>query len=160
MAQSVRANTANVKPLKLRPLVSPSLNFHPEELAAHRGLKLRKGALNLRAQRTPKTDTNPPTKATGKVIPMRGASPMHSSPLPPAESSKYSEALRMSTIYLQSCLPQGSRNLFTPRRYGNYLGVPVVCPHCEKRPPHEIRPWNRWRWLTFHIATQHTKGRD
>jgi hypothetical protein len=62
--------------------------------------------------------------------------------------------LRMNSSYLRSCLPPGSRNFFTPRRYGNHLGVPCVC-HCGAKPPKHIAPWNRWRWLSFHVSVVH-----
>jgi hypothetical protein len=56
-----------------------------------------------------------------------------------------------------SGMPSGAR-LYTARRYGNHIGVPCVCPRCDERPPKEIKPWNRWRWMTFHEMTAHKKG--
>ena len=87
------------------------------------------------------------------------ASPKPSLQLPPADSRNYAAAWRMNMTYLRGCLPPESQHLFTARRYGNHIGVPCVCIHCEERPPKHIKPWNRWRWLTFHIATRHSGGR-
>jgi hypothetical protein len=78
-------------------------------------------------------------------------------PLGSTDSKNFAKQLQLNTTYLRGLLPAGSQSLFTPRRYGNRLGVPCVCPHCEERPPRYIPAWNRWRWLSLHIATRHTK---
>jgi hypothetical protein len=113
---------------------------------------------NLRASRSA-PELSKSRKRTAKVIPINRdhSSILPPSPLPSADSRNYAARLRSNMTYLRACLPENSDALFTPRRYGNHLGVPCTCPHCDERPPREIRPWNRWRWLTFHIATRHTK---
>ena len=63
----------------------------------------------------------------------------------------------MNSTFLRGCLPPGSQTLYTARKYGNHIGIPIVCPHCEDKPPKHIRQGTRWRWLTFHIATRHTR---
>jgi hypothetical protein len=68
--------------------------------------------------------------------------------------------LRMNTTFLRNCLPANSHGLFTPRRFGNSLGVPCICPRCDERPPKHIKPWNRWRWMAFHEMTAHKAHQD
>lgn len=81
------------------------------------------------------------------------------SPLPLADSPKFAAAWRLSTTFLNACLPPGSQSLYTARKYGNHIGVQCQCPRCDARPPHEVRPWNRWRWMAFHEMTAHKGGR-
>jgi len=97
----------------------------------------------------PKKHPSKPSKSTTTK------SLMVPSPLPSADSKSYAGLLRLNTTYLQGCLPPGSRNLYRPRRYGNHLGVPCVCRECGDRPPSYIRPWNRWRWMSFHTFIRH-----
>lgn len=93
----------------------------------------------------------------GKLIQM--VSPKRLSPLPSVDSKGYAKAWRLNSIYLQGVLPANSQGLFTPRKYGRYIGIPITCPHCSDRPPQHIPQHGRWRWLTFHIATRHALNR-
>jgi hypothetical protein len=80
-------------------------------------------------------------------------------PLPPADAFNYAKVLRYNKTYLQSLLPPSSLGLYTPQRYGNHLGIPIVCPTCEVRPPSHVKGYARWRWMSFHIATEHRRSR-
>jgi hypothetical protein len=62
-----------------------------------------------------------------------------------------------ATAYLRGTLPGRSLAFFSARRVGNNWGLAIMCPHCDERPPREIRPWNRWRWLAAHIVVKHQK---
>src|SRR5215469_7534975 len=103
---------------------------------------------------------NSSTSPQSKVVTMPNKTaeilPPKPSPLPMAGSKNFAAILRKNTTYLRGLLPPDSASLYTPRRYGNRLGIPIVCPHCDDRPPHWIRGYGRWRWMTFHIATRHT----
>lgn len=62
--------------------------------------------------------------------------------------------------YLQPFLPLGWQSFFSIRRAGRYWGLSIVCPQCGAAPPSEIDYGNRrWRWLTVHLAKQHTSRR-
>jgi DNA primase len=52
--------------------------------------------------------------------------------------------------YLRSTLPPGALTMFSVLS-GN-RGMHIICPHCDAKPIHGIRPWNRWRWMAAHIA--------
>jgi hypothetical protein len=60
---------------------------------------------------------------------------------------------------LRGSLPEESLNYFAIRRAGKHYGMAITCPHCGDRPEHFIRPWNRWRWLTAHVVSMHSKPR-
>jgi hypothetical protein len=71
----------------------------------------------------------------------------------------------MNLDYLNASLPPGSRNFFTPRQYGNHIGVPCICTlerangePCGQRPPSDIPSWNRWRWMMAHTRL-HAAGK-
>lgn len=71
-------------------------------------------------------------------------------------------SLHSSTItavgmkYLQPLLPPGWQSIFRARRAGKFWGLMIECPHCEERPPKEIRYGSqRWRWLSTHLAVSH-----
>lgn len=74
--------------------------------------------------------------------------------------SKNSAAqLRKSMASLRASLPSGALSYFYARRVGRGYGFSITCPHCEARPDSgEVQPWNRWRWLSMHIAAKHTKA--
>jgi hypothetical protein len=62
--------------------------------------------------------------------------------------------------YLAPMLPLGWQNFFSLRRAGRYWGLSIVCPQCGASPPAEVDYGSRrWRWLTVHMAKQHTTGR-
>jgi hypothetical protein len=86
-------------------------------------------------------------------------SPKAPPPLPSVGSRSFAKQWQTNMTYLQGVLPEGSlRYGIQPKRFGNHLGVPCVCPYCEIRPPKFVRPWNRWRWMNFHQITEHVKG--
>jgi hypothetical protein len=105
------------------------------------------------------------SSASMKVITMPANTPKmellppQPSKLPLAGSKNFARILRQNMTYLQGCLPPDSQSLYTPRRYGNHLGVPCVCAICEQRPPHYIKPWNRWRWMNFHQLAAHRRSK-
>ena len=110
-------------------------------------------------QKQPQENLPPSTApaSKGKLIQM--VSPKLLSPLPSVGSKDFARAWRRSSTYLQGVLPANCQDLYTPRKYGRYIGIPIVCPHCEDRPPKHITPHSRWRWLSFHIATRHALKR-
>jgi len=57
---------------------------------------------------------------------------------------------------LQGSLPGNSLSYFYRRRVGNHYGLSIECPHCQDRPGPDIRPWNKWRWLTAHVVSMHS----
>ncbi len=59
--------------------------------------------------------------------------------------------------FLQGVSPERSLGLFTVKRYGNRLGIPVVCIHCGDRPPLGTPQHIKWRWMTMHMADKHNK---
>lgn len=63
---------------------------------------------------------------------------------------------RQAERYLDSSLPPGWERIFSPRRTGKNWGLSILCQQCGDKPPKEIRPWNRWRWLVAHMACRHT----
>lgn len=112
-----------------------------------------KHSLQLAKSKSKPQSKEPAKSITTTVIPREF--PKAPSPLPLAESSNFQTAWRENMTYLKGNLPKNSLPLFAARKYGNHIGVPCRCPHCEDRPPWHIKPWNRWRWLTFHIAVRH-----
>jgi hypothetical protein len=119
----------------------------------------------LSAQRKPKSQPSPAPveqpkkKATLLQMVTPPPSPKGHLLLPSADSKGYAKAWRLSSIYLQGCLPPGSQNLYTARKYGNHIGIPIVCPYCGDKPPKEIRQGARWRWMAFHEMTYHRGGK-
>lgn len=125
------------RPRRLMPLLQKD---HSQQRNPRKRIKLQIVSRNPRA-------TKLATKTKSPKVP---------SPLPSGASKNFAAALHLNMTYLQSCLPPGSLNLYQPRRYGNRLGVPCVCQQCGDRPPNYIRPWNRWRWMNFHMFVRHT----
>jgi hypothetical protein len=54
-------------------------------------------------------------------------------------------------------LPEGSLNIFAPRKAGKYAGLSNDCPFCDEKPPEYVYPHQRRRWQSCHIATMHVK---
>ena len=57
---------------------------------------------------------------------------------------------RAAVTYLRMSLPAGWESYWRARKCGRYWGITIMCPRCEMKPPKEIKPWNRWRWLAAH----------
>jgi hypothetical protein len=85
--------------------------------------------------------------------------PKPPSPLPSVDSKDYARAWRTNLTFLRSVLPAGSQSLFIARarKYGNHIGVPIVCPHCEAKPEKHVPQHARWRWLSDHIVSRHSR---
>lgn len=94
-----------------------------------------------------------PAKPSAKLLQM--VSPKPPLPLPLADSKDYARAWRLNLTYLRAVLPQGSQSLYSPRKYGNHMGIPIRCPHCDEKPPQHVKQHARWRWMSFHISTRH-----
>lgn len=73
----------------------------------------------------------------------------------PNNSSKIT---REAMLYLRMSLPAGWQSYFSVRRTGKYWGLRIECPVCGETAPHEINPWNKWRWLTVHITESHARN--
>lgn len=67
-----------------------------------------------------------------------------------------SKDMQQVRAYLRPFLPPGWRSFFSPRHAGRWWGLVIECPVCEERPPMELSGYQRWRWLTVHIA-QHPR---
>lgn len=53
--------------------------------------------------------------------------------------------------YLNHLMPSGSLRFFTRRG----IGCMIRCPFCPTLPPQELSGYQRWRWMTAHIASKH-----
>lgn len=97
-----------------------------------------------------------PVKPKATLLHLVTPSPKRPLLLPSADSKDYAKAWRLSSTFLRACLPPNSANLYTARKYGNHIGVPIICPRCDAKPPRHIK-YNgpRWRWLAFHEMTAH-----
>jgi hypothetical protein len=73
------------------------------------------------------------------------------SPTSSAASRKKFQPPANPLAYLTELLPFGSLRYFTRRG----IGVRIICPFCRKLPPDEMSGYQRWRWLTAHIASRH-----
>src|ERR1041385_8653608 len=83
---------------------------------------------------------------------------VHSTYTRRSSSGKHLQKLkptRAALDYLGPFLPHNWQNYFTVRRAGKVWGLSIACPRCHKHPPGVVKPWNRWRWLTAHIAEEH-----
>lgn len=81
--------------------------------------------------------------------------PPGKSPIYLAGSNHSSAPTRKARERLQLSLPKGWQNFFGVRRAGRHWGLSITCPVCQLRPGVEIHPWQRWRWLSAHIAAEH-----
>jgi len=75
-----------------------------------------------------------------------------SSSSPVARLRKY-RSTQTATGYLGHYLPRGWQHFFNSRRAGGSWGLSIVCPHCDKKPPLDFYGYQKWRWLSVHIAS-------
>lgn len=105
----------------------------------------------------PSTDTSKPRSTKRPMTEIIASKP--SLPSLVGESNRSSKAWLLHTTYLRSLCPPSSYGRWSrPRKFGRNLGFQCECPTCEERPPHHIPPWNRWRWMSLHMASAH-RGR-
>jgi hypothetical protein len=38
------------------------------------------------------------------------------------------------------------------------MGLSIVCPSCDARPPEWVPHHGRWRWMSCHIMSKHRNG--
>lgn len=60
--------------------------------------------------------------------------------------------------YLTRLLPAGSLSLYAPQRTGASWGIPIVCPFCLAKPPHDLSGYQRHRWMSLH-KDEHARGK-
>lgn len=68
------------------------------------------------------------------------------------ESRRKSKPSQTALKSLRPSLPGGWELYFSARKAGSHWGLTIQCPHCLSRPPKDVRPWQRWRWLAVHVA--------
>jgi hypothetical protein len=61
---------------------------------------------------------------------------------------------------LSPWLPDGWENFFNARHVGRNWGLMVICPVCNETAPGGYQyTYRKWRWLTVHLATEHSTRR-
>lgn len=72
-----------------------------------------------------------------------------------ARSRRISKTIAIPSVYLRQSLPSGSLSYYDARRVGNGWGIWIRCPSCGRKPDVGVHPWQRWRWMSGHIAVAH-----
>lgn len=88
-------------------------------------------------------------------MPARKIQRTSKSPSPSATSAAGFQPTQRALAHLQSLLPSGFLNYFTPTPAGAHVGLEIKCGICERRPPDELNSYQRWRWLAIHTTTVH-----
>lgn len=71
---------------------------------------------------------------------------------------KRSRSTPSATKFLGRYLESGWESYFTFRRAGKSWGCLIVCPSCGAKPPNYLEyGYQRWRWMSSHVAVPHGK---
>jgi len=54
--------------------------------------------------------------------------------------------------FLSTLLPKEWEAFFQTRSAGKRMGLRIICPLCEGTAPDHLNYYQRWRWMSVHIA--------